>query len=51
MLLRVEAEVREVGGLRMPVDAEHAALLVKHVEVRFLDCFDSQNRIFVSHRL
>ena len=38
MLLRVEAEVREVGGLRMSIDAEHAALLVEDVEVRFFDC-------------
>ena len=32
MLLRIEAEVREVGGLRMPVHAEHAALFVEDVE-------------------
>jgi len=29
MLQRVEAEVCEVGGFRMAVDAEHSALLMK----------------------
>jgi hypothetical protein len=51
MLLRVQAEIGEVGGLRMPVDAEHAALFVEHVEWRFFDCFDRKDRIFFSHRL
>jgi hypothetical protein len=36
MLQAVEPEVREVGGLRMPVDAEHPALLVETVEVGLL---------------
>lgn len=50
MLLRVEPEVREVGRLRMPVDAEHAALFVEDVEARFFDRLDRQERVFFSHR-
>ena len=51
MLLRVEAEVRKVGRLGMPIHAEHAAFLVEDVEARFFDCLDCQDRIFFSHRL
>src|ERR1700729_2063384 len=50
MLLRVQAEVREVGGFRMPVDAEYAALFVEDVEGRFFDSLDRKDRIFFSHR-
>ena len=36
MLQAVQAEIREVGRLGMPVDAEHSALLVETIEVGLL---------------
>ena len=44
MLQRVQPEVREVGGLRMAVDAEHAALFMEAVELGLFDRLDSTDK-------
>src|SRR5262249_17863281 len=45
MLQRVEPEVGQVGGFRMPVDAEHAAFLMENIKFRL---FDTEH-VVVSH--